>query len=58
MWDDETKKFMNEKKFLIEEFIHICILGDTKKDVYPKNFYQPSTVRPLPSGRGYKVCCR
>lgn len=40
MWDDETKKFINEKKFLIEEFIHICILGDTKKDVYPKNFYR------------------
>lgn len=25
---------------------------------WKNKFYQPSTVRPLPSGRGYKVRCR
>lgn len=39
-WDEETEKFMNEKIFLIEEGIHVCILGDTSVDVYPKQFYK------------------
>ena len=32
---------------------------DCDVDEFSKNdFYQSSTVRPLPLGRGYKVCCR
>lgn len=39
-WNDETKKFMSEKLFLIEEAIHVCICGDSSMDTYPKNFYK------------------
>lgn len=39
-WDEETKKFIESKKILVEDCIHVCILGDSTLDVYPKNFYK------------------
>lgn len=39
-WNDETKDFMYKRRFLIEESIHVCILGDTYRDIYPKNIYR------------------
>jgi len=39
-WNDETKDFIKSKKVLVEDCIHVCILGDTTMDVYPKNFYK------------------
>lgn len=39
-WNVETVDFMEKRRFLIEEAIHVCILGDTSLDVYPKQFYK------------------
>ena len=39
-WNNETKDFFEKRRFNIEEAIHVCILGDTNIDVYPKNFYK------------------
>ena len=39
-WNEETKEFIHSKKLLVEDCIHICILGDSTMDVYPKNFYK------------------
>lgn len=39
-WNEETKEFMDHRRFLIEEAIHVCILGDSSLDVYPKSFYK------------------
>jgi len=39
-WNEETKDFMQKRRFLVNEAIHICILGDTHMDVYPKHFYR------------------
>lgn len=39
-WNFETKDFMNKRKFLINEAIHVCVLGDSTIDVYSKNFYR------------------
>ncbi len=39
-WNEETKKFINSQKLLVEDCIHVCILGDSTMDVYPKIFYK------------------
>lgn len=39
-WDEATTDFMDKKIFLLEEAIHVCILGNSELDVYPKNFYK------------------
>jgi hypothetical protein len=39
-WDNVTNIFMNDRVFDISEAIHICIIGDTNLDVYPKKIYE------------------
>lgn len=39
-WNEETKDFMHKRRFLIEDAIHVCILGDSTRDVYPKKIYR------------------
>ena len=39
-WDEITKLFMTDKIFDISEAIHICIIGDSKSDIYTKKIYE------------------
>lgn len=39
-WDAITTEFMEKRRFLIEEGIHVCVIGDSSIDVYPKQFYR------------------
>lgn len=39
-WNSETKEFMRKRKLEINEMIHVCILGDSSLDVYPRKFYK------------------
>lgn len=39
-WDDEMNRFMERRLFNIDDAIHVCILGDSTQDVYPRNFYK------------------
>lgn len=36
----EVQKFLDERPFDLREAIHICILGDTSKDVYLQRIYE------------------
>ena len=48
-----TKNFSNKENMYVSgRNVNIAVMN------YLGYNYQPSTVRPLPSGRGYKVCCR
>ena len=66
-------EFMDINQYYYIKFNHQfpLIYKISNKDIYKydkffynltfnnvKNIYQSSTVRPLPSGRGCKVCCR
>ena len=39
-WDSVTTTFMENNQFDISEAIHVCIIGDTKSDVYPRKIYE------------------
>lgn len=39
-WNEDTKEFIEHRRFNIEEAIHVCVLGDSSLDVYPKTFYK------------------
>lgn len=39
-WNSETEDFMRKNQLKINEMIHVCILGDSSVDVYPKKFYK------------------
>jgi len=39
-WEADTISFMDMKVFDIENAIHVCIVGDSNKDIYTKNFYE------------------
>lgn len=39
-YDEETTKFLREKPFLIDDAIHIAIIGDSNTDIYGRKIYQ------------------
>lgn len=39
-FNDQTKSFFEDNIYDISEAIHVCILGDTDRDVYRKIFYE------------------
>ena len=39
-WDENTTRFMKDNIFDISQAIHICIIGDSNKDVYVRKLYE------------------
>ena len=55
---EKIKQYLKNILIGFDQLVKVIFLNGDPDETLSSHFYQPSTVGPLPSGRGYKVCCR
>ena len=63
---EKIKQYLKNILIGFDQLVNVIFLNGYPDETLSSHFYrwnrdgiyQPGTVSPLPSGRGYKVCCR